>query len=88
MFTQLSQPQSLRTSGTQGRKEAKCLLGVVSREATLLESESAEENQEALGGDESVEMDQVQFSRSVMSDFVTPWTAARQASLSITNSWS
>ena len=33
-------------------------------------------------------MDQVQFSRSVMSDFVTPWTAARQASLSITNSWS
>ena len=51
VFTQLSQPQSLRTSGTQGRKEAKCLLGVVSREATLLESESAEENQEALGGD-------------------------------------
>ena len=31
----------------------------------------------------------VQFSRSVMSDsFVTPWTTARQASLSITNSWS
>ena len=31
----------------------------------------------------------VQFSRSVMSDtFGTPWTAARQASLSITNSWS
>ena len=29
----------------------------------------------------------VQFSRSVMSDFVTPWTAAHQASLSITNSW-
>ena len=28
----------------------------------------------------------VQFSRSVMSDFATPWTAARQASLSITNS--
>ena len=28
----------------------------------------------------------VQFSRSVMSDSVTPWTAARQASLSITNS--
>ena len=28
----------------------------------------------------------VQFSRSVVSDFVTPWTAARQASLSITNS--
>ena len=27
-----------------------------------------------------------QFSRSVMSDFATPWTAARQASLSITNS--
>ena len=31
----------------------------------------------------------VQFSRSVMSDsFATPWTAAHQASLSITNSWS
>ena len=31
----------------------------------------------------------VQFSCSVMSDsFVTPWTAPRQASLSITNSWS
>ena len=28
----------------------------------------------------------VQFSRSVMSDFVTPWTAACQASLSIINS--
>ena len=28
----------------------------------------------------------VQFSRSVMSDFVTPWAAACQASLSITNS--
>ena len=30
----------------------------------------------------------VQFSCSVMSDSVIPWTAARQASLSITNSWS
>ena len=30
----------------------------------------------------------VQFSRSVVSDSVTPWTAACQASLSITNSWS
>jgi len=29
----------------------------------------------------------VQFSRSVMSDSATPWIAARQASLSITNSW-
>ena len=29
---------------------------------------------------------QFQFSRSVMSDSATPWTAARQASLSITNS--
>ena len=28
----------------------------------------------------------VQFSRLVVSDFATPWTAARQASLSITNS--
>ena len=30
----------------------------------------------------------VQFSRSLMFDSVAPWTAARQASLSITNSWS
>ena len=29
-----------------------------------------------------------QFSRSVMPDSATPWTAARQASLSITNSQS
>ena len=29
-----------------------------------------------------------QFSRSVVSDFVTPWITACQASLSITNSWS
>ena len=28
-----------------------------------------------------------QFSSSVMSDSTIPWTAARQASLSITNSW-
>ena len=28
------------------------------------------------------------FSHSVVSNSVTPWTAARQASLSITNSWS
>ena len=28
------------------------------------------------------------FSRSVVSDSATPWTAARQASLSITSSWS
>ena len=30
----------------------------------------------------------VHFSRSVVSDSVTPWAAARRASLSITNSWS
>ena len=30
----------------------------------------------------------VQFSRSVVSDFATPWIPARQASLSINNSWS
>ena len=30
----------------------------------------------------------VQFSCSVVSDSATPWTAACQASLSITNSWS
>ena len=31
---------------------------------------------------------QVQFSHSVISDSATPWTAAHQSSLSITNSWS
>ena len=30
----------------------------------------------------------VQFSRSLMSDSATPWTAGRQAALSIINSWS
>ena len=35
-----------------------------------------------------LEWDSVQFSLSVMSDSVTPWIAACQASLSITNSWS
>ena len=30
----------------------------------------------------------VHFNHSVVSDSVIPWTAARQASLSITNSWS
>ena len=33
-------------------------------------------------------MQSVQFSRSVVSDSATPWTTARQAFLSITNSWS
>ena len=32
-----------------------------------------------------INIDKVQFSLSVMSDSVTPWTAAHQASLSITN---
>ncbi|KAB0348590.1 hypothetical protein FD754_013447 [Muntiacus muntjak] len=36
----------------------------------------------------SVSFLSVQFSRSVVSDSATPWTAACQASLSITNSWS
>ena len=35
-----------------------------------------------------ISISSVQFSHSVMSDFATPWTAAHQASLSITNSWS
>ena len=34
----------------------------------------------------SIQFSSVQFSRSVMSDSATPWIAARQASLSITNS--
>ena len=35
-----------------------------------------------------IQFSSVQFSRSVVSDSVTPWIAAHQASLSITNSWS
>ena len=35
-----------------------------------------------------LEFTSLQFSRSVMSDSATPWIAALQASLSITNSWS
>ena len=38
-----------------------------------------------ISGRDSVEQYTVQFSRSF---FAAPWTAARQASLSITNSWS
>ena len=34
------------------------------------------------------DLSSVEFSRSVMSDFATPWNAARQASLSITNTQS
>ena len=41
--------------------------------------------QRARSGRDSVEQYTVQFSRSF---FAAPWTAARQASLSITNSWS
>ena len=40
------------------------------------------------GGLYTTFIDLVQFSHSVVSDSATPWTAAPQASLSITNSWS
>ena len=36
---------------------------------------------------QSVSSGSVQFSHSVLSDCATPWTAARQASLSITKAW-
>ena len=36
----------------------------------------------------AIQFSSVQFSCSVVFNSVTPWTAARQASLSITNSWS
>ena len=39
-------------------------------------------------GSQGIRHDSVQFSCSVMYDSATPWTTARQASLSITNSWS
>ena len=35
-----------------------------------------------------IQFSSFQFSRSVVSDSATPWTAAHQVSLSITNSWS
>ena len=43
-----------------------------------------------LGRKASTNLSSVQFSHSVVSDrfFATPWTAAHQASLSITNYWS
>ena len=37
---------------------------------------------------QSLQFSSVQFSHSVMSNSATSWTAARQASLSITSSWS
>ena len=39
-------------------------------------------------GSKTGQIGSVQFSCSVVSDSATPWTAARQASLTITNSWS
>ena len=39
-------------------------------------------------GREALRYSSVQVSRSVVSNSVIPWTAARQPSLSITNSWS
>ena len=42
----------------------------------------------SLGFSSSLLCQSVQFSHSVMSNSVTPWTTAHQASLSITNSWS
>ena len=38
--------------------------------------------------EKNIFLSSVQFSHSVMSDSVTPWTVTQQASLSITNSWS
>ena len=42
----------------------------------------------SLNVENSLSIVSVQFSCSGLSDSVTPWTAACQASLSITNSWS
>ena len=46
------------------------------------------DNHDELLSEENAVFSLVQFSCSVMSDSVTPCTAAHQASLSITNSWS
>ena len=57
---------------------------------TTLRAESEEELKRLLmkvkEESEKVGFSSVQFSYSVVSDSATPWTAARQASLSITNS--
>ena len=50
--------------------------------------DTAEEGEDAVNWESGIDiytLSSVQFSRSVMSDSATPWTAARQASLSITN---
>ena len=49
-------------------------------------SESISQDSTEGEGNGSIPFSSVQFSGSVVSDSVTPWTAARQASLSITNS--
>ena len=51
-------------------------------------SESISQHSTEGEGNGSIPFSSVQFSGSVVSNSVTPWTAARQASLSITNSWS
>ena len=44
------------------------------------------EESEKFGLKLNIQKNKIMFSRSVVSDSATPWTAARQASLSITNS--
>ena len=54
--------------------------------SSLTRDEAALPEVEVRGPHHRTTSPSVQFSRSVMSDSATPWTAARQASLSITNS--
>ena len=53
--------------------------------SSLTRDEAALPEVEVRGPHHRTTSPSVQFSRSVMSDSATPWTAARQASLSITN---
>ena len=61
--------------------DSTCSLGVTSSRKPSLASPSSQTHLD-------LSLSSVQFRRSVVSDSVTPWTAACQASLSITNSWS
>ena len=68
---------------------------IAATSVSLLSITSSRSFWEHLGGlqvnevkSDLLQFSSVQFSHSVVSDSVTPWTRAYQASLSITNSWS
>ena len=64
------------------------LMRVVSEIKPTRHEVNGKVKREEQDGDFSDGLSSVQFSCSVMPDSAIPWTAAHQASLSITNSWS